>query len=42
HRELLYGLAHLLGWNFDVPGMPYALGTSAIPPGTTMFFELHK
>ncbi|CAN0202113.1 unnamed protein product, partial [Laminaria digitata] len=41
HRELLYGLAHLLGWHFDVKGMPKALGTSSIPPATTMFFELH-
>ncbi|CAM9212114.1 unnamed protein product, partial [Hapterophycus canaliculatus] len=42
HRELLYGLAHLLGWNFDVQGAPTALGTSSIPPTTTMFFELHS
>lgn len=40
-RELLYGVAHLLGWSFDVPGAPAALGTSSIPPATTMFFELH-
>lgn len=40
-RELLYGLAHLLGWRFKVEGMPKALGTSSIPPTTTMFFELH-
>eukprot|EP00903_Cladosiphon_okamuranus_P009472 g9027.t1 len=41
HRELLYGVAHLLGWAFDVEGAPTALGTSSIPPATTMFFELH-
>eukprot|EP00752_Nemacystus_decipiens_P006639 g5969.t1 len=41
HRELLYGVAHLLGWSFDVPGAPTALGTSSIPPATTMLFELH-
>lgn len=40
-RELLYGLAHLLGWSFDVQVAPRALGTSSIPPATTMFFELH-
>lgn len=40
-RELLYGVAHLLGWSFDVQGAPTALGTSSIPPATTMFFELH-
>ncbi|CAM9864553.1 unnamed protein product [Pylaiella littoralis] len=41
HRELLYGLAHFLGWKFDVEGAPTALGTSSIPPATTMIFELH-
>ncbi|CAM9706496.1 unnamed protein product [Ascophyllum nodosum] len=41
HRELLFALAHLLGWKFDVPGMPTALGMSSIPPATTMFLELH-
>lgn len=40
-RELLYGLAHFLGWKFDVEGAPTALGTSSIPPATTMIFELH-
>lgn len=40
-RELLYGLAHLLGWSFDVSGAPTALGTSSIPPATTMIFELN-
>lgn len=40
-RELLYGLAHLLGWEFNVQDAPRALGTSSIPPATTMFFELH-
>ena len=39
--QLLYGVAHLLGWAFDVEGAPTALGTSSIPPATTMFFELH-
>lgn len=34
-------MAHLLGWSFDVEGAPTALGTSSIPPATTMFFELH-
>ncbi|CAN0280332.1 unnamed protein product [Ectocarpus sp. 6 AP-2014] len=41
HRELLYGVAHFLGWHFDVEGAPTALGTSSIPPATTMVFELH-
>ena len=40
-RELLYGVAHLLGWSFDVDEAPTALGTSSIPPATTMVFELH-
>ncbi|CAN0549978.1 unnamed protein product, partial [Ectocarpus sp. 12 AP-2014] len=40
-RELLYGVAHFLGWHFDVEGAPTALGTSSIPPATTMAFELH-
>ncbi|CAN0538839.1 unnamed protein product, partial [Ectocarpus sp. 8 AP-2014] len=40
-RELLYGVAHFLGWHFDVEGAPTALGTSSIPPATTMVFELH-
>lgn len=40
-RELLYGVAHFFGWSFDVEGAPTALGTSSIPPATTMVFELH-
>ncbi|TMW68809.1 hypothetical protein Poli38472_006277 [Pythium oligandrum] len=41
HRELLHGLAKMIGWDFSFEGLPTALNTSALHPGTTMFFELH-
>jgi len=42
HRELLHGMGMMLGWKFDFAGLPTALGTSALHPGTTMHFELHE
>lgn len=41
HRELLHGLAKMLGWNINFEGLPMALNMSSLHPGTTMFFELH-
>lgn len=40
HRELLHGLGKMLGWDFDFEGLPRAMGTTSLHPGTTMFFEL--
>ncbi|RLN69800.1 hypothetical protein BBJ28_00007684 [Nothophytophthora sp. Chile5] len=40
HRELLHGLAMMLGWDFHFEGLPEALNVTAVHPGTTMFFEL--
>jgi len=39
HREMIYALAALLGIDFDIefPALP----KGAIPPATTLFFELH-
>ena len=41
HRELLHGLAKMIGFGFDFEGLPSALNMSALHPATTMFFELH-
>lgn len=40
HRELLHGLGKMLGWDFNFEGLPLAMNTTALHPGTTMFFEL--
>lgn len=40
HRELLHGLGKMLGWDFHFDGLPLAMNTTALHPGTTMFFEL--
>lgn len=39
HREMIYALAAFLGFEFDIefPALP----KGAIPPATTIFFELH-
>ncbi|KAF0697633.1 hypothetical protein As57867_011639, partial [Aphanomyces stellatus] len=42
HRELLHGLGKLLGWDYDFKGQPRAMNTTALDPGTTLFFELHQ
>jgi prostatic aicd phosphatase len=41
HRELLHGMGKLLGWDFHFHGLPVAMNTTSLHPGTTMFFELH-
>lgn len=40
HRELLHGLGKMIGWDFHFEGLPAAMNTTALLPGTTMFFEL--
>ncbi|EQC33030.1 hypothetical protein SDRG_09550 [Saprolegnia diclina VS20] len=44
HRELLHGMGLLLDWRFEMPGEARAPGfnTTALPPATTMYFELHE
>ncbi|KAA8499955.1 Prostatic acid phosphatase [Porphyridium purpureum] len=42
HRELLYAMIELLNWHFDLDGQPKFQHTTQLPPGTTMFFELHR
>ncbi|EQC37260.1 hypothetical protein SDRG_05484 [Saprolegnia diclina VS20] len=42
HRELLHGLGKLLGWDFQFEGLPVALNTSSLHPGTTMTFEVRE
>ncbi|KDO29414.1 hypothetical protein SPRG_05951 [Saprolegnia parasitica CBS 223.65] len=42
HRELLHGLGKLLGWDFHFDGLPVALNTSSLHPGTTMTFEVRE
>src|SRR5262249_46243763 len=39
HREMMYALGAFLGIEYDIkfPGLP----KGAIPPATTLFFELH-
>lgn len=41
HRELMYALSLMLEWPFQFENQPKALGQTAIPPGTSMFFEIH-
>nr|CCA22492.1 conserved hypothetical protein [Albugo laibachii Nc14] len=41
HRELLHALGKLLGWEFHFNGLPEAMNTTSLEPGTTLFFELH-
>ncbi|OQR99520.1 hypothetical protein THRCLA_06490 [Thraustotheca clavata] len=44
HRGLLHGLGLVLGWSFDIPGEATApaFNTTSLPPGATMYFELHE
>lgn len=43
HRELLHGLGFMLGMKFNFgDGMPAFNGSTALHPGTTLFFELHR
>lgn len=42
HRELLHGLGLMMGMKFNFEGMPAYNGSTALHPGTTLSFELHK
>lgn len=42
HRELLYALGRMVGWPFSFQNEPQVWNQTAIPPGTTMFFEIHS
>ncbi|GAB9462683.1 Endoglucanase a [Globisporangium polare] len=43
HRELLHGLGLMMGMKFNFgAGMPAFNGSTALHPGTTLFFELHR
>ncbi|KAF0715789.1 Aste57867_3158 [Aphanomyces stellatus] len=43
-RELLHGMAFMLGWDFAFQDQPHStlFNTSALPAGATMFIELHS
>lgn len=42
HRELLHGLGFMMGMRFNFDGLPSYNDTTALIPGTTLFFELHR
>jgi hypothetical protein len=42
HRELLYAMGLMLGWPYAFPRLPKALNQTAVPPATTLFFEIHS
>lgn len=42
HRELLHGLGFMMGMRFKFDGLPSYNDTTALIPGTSLFFELHR
>lgn len=42
HRELLHGLGFMMGMKFNFEGLPAFNGSTALHPGTTLFFELYR
>lgn len=42
HRELLHGLGFMMGFRFKFDGLPAYNDTTALIPGTSLFFELHR
>uniref|UniRef100_K3WPW2 Acid phosphatase n=1 Tax=Globisporangium ultimum (strain ATCC 200006 / CBS 805.95 / DAOM BR144) TaxID=431595 RepID=K3WPW2_GLOUD len=42
HRELLHGLGFMMGMKFNFEGNPAFNGSTALHPGTTLFFELYR